>query len=145
MVKNIFISYFLFNSTVAVARELILLEPKDVSIEALQYQSMHDPYLSPIDKDIAYGAAFNTDLNVFRYGDIAFYWTNKLHFDQSKTNGHIKHAGWQYEFGIPLWVDKGSSKIELFQQHHSRHVLEETRADHFPVYDRIGIRIRLLP
>lgn len=129
----------------AEARDLHLLEPKDVYIDAFKYQSIHDPYLAPIDRDLAYGAAFNTDFNLFRYGNIALHWKNRLHFDQAGSSGHIKHAGWEYELGLPLWVDKGKPKIELFKQHHSRHILEEVRDAHFPVYDRVGVRIRLLP
>lgn len=145
MVRAIFLLMLTLFSQKVIGRELFLLEPRDVYIDAFKYQSLHDPYLVPIDKDILYGAAFNTDFNVFRYKKIALYWKNRLHFDQAATSGHIKHAGWEYELGLPLWIDKGKPKIEFFKQHHSRHVLEEVRNVHFPVYDRIGIRVRLLP
>jgi hypothetical protein len=145
MVKAALTAVLAISAIEAHAKALYLLEPKDVYIDAFKYQSLHDPYLAPIDKDLLYGAAFNTDFNVFRYGNIALHWKNRLHFDQAGPSGHIKHAGWEYELGLPLWIDKGKSKIELFKQHHSRHVLEEVRDAHFPVYDQIGLRIRLLP
>lgn len=145
MVRSILAAALMASAVKAEARDLYLLEPKDIYIDAFKYESMHDPYLAPIDKDLLYGAAFNTDFNVFRYKKVALYWKNRLHFDQAGSSGHIKHAGWEYELGLPLWIDKGKPKIELFKQHHSRHVLEEVRDAHFPVYDRFGVRIRLLP
>lgn len=132
-------------STTATCAELRLLEPKDVYIDAYQNDTVHDPYLYPLDQRLGYGGAFNVDTNVIRYGKFSLYWLNKLHFDQDRVTGHIKHAGWQYELGIPLWMDKGTPRIELFRQHHSRHLLEETRSVHFPVYDRTGIRLRIYP
>jgi hypothetical protein len=146
MVKNIVFSMTaMMFSLSASAYEFKLLEPRDVSVEAYKYESINDPYLNPIDKLLTYGGAFNVDATVIRYGKFSIYWLNKLHFDQANPSGHIKHAGWQYEFGMPLYVDKGLPRVELFKQHHSRHVLEETRSIHFPVYDRFGIRLRLYP
>lgn len=145
MLKRIASLLFSCASTPALAGNLHLLEPKDVYLEYYKYTSMHDPYLYPIDREIYQGASFNTDFNIIRYKDFLIYWKNNLHFDQSRVSGHIKHAGWQYEIGLPLLMAKDSTKIELFKQHHSRHVLEETRSTHFPVYDRYGVRFRLYP
>lgn len=132
-------------SQVALANKLYLLEPRDIYIETYKYSSMRDPYLYPIDKELEYGMSFNTDLTIARYGDFQLYWKNNLHFDQSSYSGHIKHAGWQYELGLPIFFNKKAPKIELFKQHHSRHVLEETRTTLFPVYDRYGLRFSIYP
>jgi hypothetical protein len=146
MVKRFFVAMLAaLVSFSAHARELRLLEPRDVYVEAYRYTSIHDPYLYPIDTSLKYGGTFNVDANLFRYGKFSIYFLNKLHFDQADPSGHIKHAGWQYELGMPLWVHEGQPKLEFFKQHHSRHILEETRPLHFPVYDRFGIRLRLMP
>lgn len=125
--------------------KLRLLEPRDVYIDTYQNEVVHDPYLSPIDKYLKYGATFNVDVTVFRYDALSVFWLNKLHFDQASNSGHIKHAGWQYEIGVPVFEDDRGSRVELFKQHHSRHLLEEERGVHFPVYDRFGVRLRLYP
>lgn len=134
-----------FNATKALAKELYILEPRDIYIETYKYTSMRDPYLYPIDKELEYGMSFNTNLTIARYGGFQLYWKNNLHFDQSSYSGHIKHAGWQYELGLPLFFKKKVPKIELFKQHHSRHLLEETRTTLFPVYDRYGLRFSMYP
>lgn len=145
MVRKFVTSTVVMLSFSAHAKEFRLLEPKDVSVEAFKYESIHDPYLYPVDKSLKYGGAFNVDANLIRYEKFSIYWLNKLHFDQADPSGHIKHAGWQYELGMPIWIHKGLPRIEMFKQHHSRHILEETRSFHFPVYDRFGIRLRLMP
>jgi hypothetical protein len=122
-----------------------LLAPNDVFIDAYKNETVHDPYLSPVDRDLSYGAGFNVDLDLIKYNGLGLYWNNLLHFDQSSANGQIKAAGWQYEAGFTLWHENNSDKIQLFRQHHSQHILEEARPVHFPVYDRIGIRLRIYP
>ena len=135
----------LASSTYASPQKFKLLEPRDVYIDLYENETVHDPYVAPIDKYLKYGATFNLDFTVIRYDDLSLFWLNKLHFDQASNSGHIKHAGWQYEIGAPIYQDDKGSRIELFKQHHSRHVLEEERNVHFPVYDRIGIRLRMIP
>ena len=124
---------------------LQILEPRDVYVDVYKNRTVHDPYISPDDKDLTYGSTFNLDLDMFKYKGYGLYWLNKLHFDESQADGRIKHAGWQYEVGAVIyckkWNDSYLSKVEVFHQHHSRHVLEEVRESHFPVYDRRGLRL----
>lgn len=140
---------FMSMSSPAFAGEygLGILEPKSIFVDAYKNTGVHDPYLSPIDRDLGYGATFNVDFDLLRYNSYRFYALNKLHFDQSSETGRIVHAGWQYELGAtllniknPLKPSSDGTKLELFKQHHSRHILEDTRDAHFPVYDRVGIR-----
>lgn len=146
MLKTIGLVGMLTASAVhASTQKLRLLEPRDVYIDVYQNEVVHDPYLVPIDRHLNYGATFNLDLIVFKYESLSLYWLNQLHFDQAANSGHIKHAGWKYEMGVPIFEDEKGSRIELFKQHHSRHLLEEERDVHFPVYDRFGIRLRLYP
>lgn len=125
--------------------ELHLLEPRDVYIESYRYENMYDPYLYPVDSELAYGAGFFIDLNIWRYGWYTMYWKNMLHFDQSRESGQIRHGGWEFELGFNIWPGEGPPKIDIFHQHHSRHILEDTRETHFPVYDRAGIRLHIYP
>jgi hypothetical protein len=133
--------------TSASAYDLQLAQPKRVYMEAYEYQDMYDPYLAPLDKEMKYGGTFGTDFYLIHHksAGVGLYWDNQLHFDQSERTGHVKHAGWKYEIGLSLLEAKGKPKLELFKQHWSRHVMEETRQEHFPVYDRWGFRINLYP
>jgi hypothetical protein len=49
-------------------------------------------------------------------------------------------VGWEYMLGLDLFK-YNCSGVQFIKQHHSRHILEEERNTHFPVYDRIGIRL----
>lgn len=116
-----------------------LLEPQEMYMDVYKYDSLHDPYLYPVDNELYWGANFKTKFNVVRYKGFAFYADSLLHFDQSEVSGQVKHAGWQYELGVNV-ARVGLGGIDIFRQHHSRHILEGTRERHFPVYDRTGVR-----
>lgn len=122
-----------------------LLAPNDMYIDMYHYETMHDPYLDPVDKDLTYGGGFNLNLDIAKYKGLGLYWNNLLHFDQSGRDGRIKAGGWQYELGMTVWQQNGFDRIQLFKQHHSQHIFEDTRPEHFPVYDRYGIRLRIYP
>jgi hypothetical protein len=122
-----------------------LLQPNDVHIDAYKNEVVRDPYLSPIDRDLSYGAGFNVDLDIIKYKGLGLYWNNLLHFDQSDKTGQIKAAGWQYEAGFTVLRVNELDKIQFFHQHHSQHILEEKRPTHFPIMDRYGIRLRIYP
>lgn len=138
-----------FVSTSASAAEWRLLAPRDVYIDAYKNQTVHDPYLAPVDQDLSYGATFNIDADILKYRNWGLYTLNQVHFDQSGETGRIVHGGWQYEMGFSLFPtkkDPARGKIELFKQHHSRHIFEDERPGvHFPVYDRFGVRLRIWP
>jgi hypothetical protein len=132
-------------STPAVAQEWRLLEPKEVAIEAYQYRGIRDTYLAPTDKELDIGGHFIVDADLIRRGGYGLWMENRLHFDQSGRTGHIKHAGWYYRFMLTLYATaEGEEKVSLFHEHHSRHILEETRDTPFPVYDKYGIRVVLI-
>jgi hypothetical protein len=144
MLKRILSAVIYLFSASALANEYHLLEPTTSYIEAYKNHKVHDPYLDPIDKELTLGGNFNLSLNLIRYQDYKLYWNNILHFDQSGHTGHVKHAGWQFEVGSTLFKTRTDSSLDVFWQHHSRHILEETREQHFPVYDRYGVRLNLL-
>lgn len=135
-------------STPAVAGDYRLLAPRDVYVDAYKNGVVHDPYLYPADQDLSYGMNFVMDMDIAKYKGYGVYMFNMLHFDQSDETGRIVHAGWKYELGLSLFPtkrDKNRGQIEVFHQHHSRHILEQERDAHFPVYDRVGIRFRIWP
>lgn len=130
----------------AKAYDLQVLEMKRVSVEGYKYQEIHDPYIAPDDKTLTYGGQFSTDFYFLKWGKNAgFYWNNDLGFDQNGANGHIAHVGWHYEMGLTLWEKNDVSKVEIFKEHYSRHVVDEARQSHFPVMDRYGLRFNLYP
>lgn len=138
----VLISSLFFKGTATSQSTLHLLSPEEISIDAYRNKTVHDPYLYPLDQHLSNGAKFNLNLNIIQYSDYKFYWNNSLHFDQSSLDQKIKHAGWWYFLGVTLLPKtKYSGGIDLFMEHHSRHILEETRENHFPVYDRYGIKI----
>lgn len=120
-----------------------LLDPSLVSIDSYEYEHLSDPYLVPYDRDIKRGAQFNLNLDVVKYKQFQVYWNNNLFFDQDGETGQVRHAGWHYKFGMPIFTH-GNARIELFREHESRHILDRSRDTHFPVYDRTGVTLIML-
>lgn len=135
-------------SHAAIAAEYKLIEPRDVYIDIYEYGGVYDSYLSPLDRKISHGANFVTNFDILKVNGWGLYSLNKLHFDGSNSTGRIVHGGWEYEQGLTLFPIKGKEygKVEVFWQHHSRHVFDHERPDeHFPLYDRYGVRLRVWP
>lgn len=73
------------------------------------------------------------------------YWNNRVHGEG--TDGQFQTVGWYYELGLDL------GKVQLFWQHHSRHVMDREQPYYwderretwkrakFPVEDSYGIRL----
>jgi hypothetical protein len=140
MLNKLLLILVLLDSTISYGKNIQfkLLEPIDVSIDAYKYQQpVYDSYLYPTDRQLNYGSTFNLDFNVVEYKRISLYSLNKLYFDANDT-GKVSDSGWQYEIGLNFY-----HKISLFKQHHSRHIFEDTRLEHFPLYDRYGIRFKI--
>jgi hypothetical protein len=136
--KNlVFLLTFLF-STPCFA-QWHLLEPRDVYIDTYHNDVVHDSYLAPDDATLGYGASFNTNFDVIKYNGYGLYWDNNLHFDQDDT-GQVRAAGWQYSLNLVIFRMDDKTKLEVFKQHHSQHIMDRTRPEHFPVYDRYGVR-----
>lgn len=124
---------------------LRIMQPNMVSVEGWKNDTIHDPYLYPIDATLTYGGAFTTNFDICTYKGIGLYMNNTLHFDEG-LDQHIVAAGWQYEAGATLWRwNEGHQEIQIFHQHHSQHELDDASisGDHFPVMDRNGIRVIL--
>jgi len=115
------------------------LQPKEVSFEAHQYQLINDPYLAPIDHDLRYGGVFNTDFAFVEYGRYSFNSTNRLSFEQSKMTGKVKSGGWRFTLNVNAQL-ADHQHIELGKYHHSYHVFEADREEHFPTADSYYIK-----
>jgi hypothetical protein len=85
--------------------------------------------------------ALNADFRMLGAG----YWKNQVHGEG--TDSAFKTMGWHFEVGINI-----TSYLDLFYEHHSRHVLDQGDAHHsshdgsttsskFPVEDSYGIRM----
>jgi hypothetical protein len=123
------------------AEEYKLLEPREISFEASKIQGVHDPYLTPVDRRLTHSGLFRTDFNLIRYQNYELFMDNDLHFDQADS-GKVVHGGWKFEIGATLYRHQ-TTAIEIYKQHHSRHIFEDTRPEHFPVRDAFGIRLQI--
>ena len=83
------------------------------------------------------GSALNLRLRVLQY----LYWDNRFHMDMDTTS-QVRAAGWQWEGGLHI----PGTPVDLYEHHHSRHVLdrENPRGDKFPLENTYGIRLRLI-
>lgn len=131
-----------FFSTAAFSNDYHIMDLNKAFVDYYKNNDIHDPYLEPADSTLTTGASFNTNFDVFKYEGYGLYWDNNLHFDQD-TTGQVRAAGWQYSLNLVFFQVDGKSKLELFRQHHSQHILDRSRPEHFPVYDRTGIRVIL--
>jgi hypothetical protein len=144
MRKIIIATLLLLLSSTSYSTEWQLLNPTESYIDVYRYKSLYDPYLDPVDQELKMGGNFNLSFDLVKYNDTRLYWHNDLHFDQSEQSGKVRHGGWQYEIGLSLFkLEQTGGGIEIFQQHHSRHIFEDTRDTHFPVYDRYGVRFKI--
>lgn len=144
MFKSFAVLSLLLSGT-AMAQGLEVMAPNKVFVDSYKNQTVHDPYLAPDDENLGWGASFNINFDIVRYNNYSvLYMDNNLHFDQEEGSGQIRAAGWQYSLNLVLIRWNGVSRVELFRQHHSQHIMDRVRPDmHFPVYDRNGIRVVL--
>jgi len=56
------------------------------------------------------------------------------------TDKQYRYVAWEFELGFSL-----SDIVDFFYHHKSEHVLEDTRAGHFPLANYVGIRIEFVP
>lgn len=115
---------------------LLSLEQFDLSYQ--EFKINRDPYV-PDTSHWKYRAS-----TTFRIGIAdTLYWHNNLH-TEAVANGTVKTVGWHWIVGLRV-----SKYIDLFAEHHSRHVMEEYRPTRdgrntFPVEDSIGIRFKII-
>lgn len=136
MFKALFLCLFI--STNVTAKEYRLLEVEHFDMGYQEFKNQRDPYV-PDTTNMKYRASTNFRLGLAR----TLYWDNNLHTEAVRS-GTVKTVGWHWIMGVRL-----TKMIDLFQEHHSRHVVEEYRAtkngrNTFPVEDSYGIRIIII-
>lgn len=127
-------------ATTADGREyhLLNLEYQDVTYQ--KFKDERDPYVPEYDNRMDYRVSTN-----FRVGMLnnLMYWDNQVHMEALDT-GVPKTVGWHWVLGLRV-----TDQIDLFQEHHSRHVMEENVSTRdgksaFPVENSYGIKIKLI-
>lgn len=120
-----------------------LLDVDVVNMQFAQFACNRDPIIPELScNDWRGRAEINADLRVLEY----LYWKNSIHGEG--TNSAFKTMGWHFELGINV-----SKYIDIFYEHHSRHVLDQGNATHFshdgmsrmtrfPVEDSYGVRFK---
>jgi len=116
-----------------------LLDVEYFDMRYQQFDHNRDPYAPEYDGKWAYRAAADFRLNFME----SIYWDNTLHTEALRS-GPVKTVGWRWELGLRL-----SNNIDLFHEHHSRHIMEEDRdsrngSNVFPVEDSYGLRIKFI-
>lgn len=94
---------------------------------------VRDSYLAPVDEELTFGLGLNLDYNLIRVGEHRWFWRNHWGFDSARS--HVRHVWWQFDMGLSFY-----NKIEFLYRHMSRHILEDTRDERFPVRDEAVIR-----
>jgi hypothetical protein len=126
-------------SGAVIADEYRFLVPSEVSFEAHQYKLINDPYLAPIDHQLKYGGVFTTDFALIQYGKYSFNSTNRLSFEQSEVTGRVKSGGWRFTLNGSIQLYE-HQHLEIGKYHHSYHIFEEEREEHFPTSDSYYIK-----
>lgn len=122
----------------AFAAEYRLLDVEHFDIRYQEFKNMRDPYV-PDTTDWKYRVSTNFRLGLAK----TIYWDNNVH-TEAVQSGTVKTVGWHWILGLRV-----SKYIDLFAEHHSRHVMEEyrpTKDGHnvFPVEDSYGIKITII-
>ncbi len=104
-----------------------------------KFKANRDPYTPDVDN---YADRASTNFRIGLLNNL-MYWDNQVHTETVDT-GSVKTVGWHWVLGLRV-----TSQIDLFSEHHSRHVMEEyrpTKNGHntFPVEDSYGIKIKLV-
>lgn len=110
----------------------ILVDTNKLSLEHKKYQINYDPYFPGMEQKWSTKTNLYWDVRIYR-----IFWDNDLHMGMDQSQ--VRSVGWKYVIGIHVfdWLD-------LVKDHHSRHVLEETREYHFPVEDSYGLRVNFI-
>lgn len=108
-----------------------LVDVDRLSVEHKWYETNRDPYF-PDKNDWTTKTDLYWSVRLYR-----IFWDNDVHMGMDKSQ--VRTVGWQYILGIHItdWLD-------LVKDHHSRHVMENTLPQHFPVEDSYGFRLNFI-
>lgn len=83
-----------------------------------------------------YGAAIGFDINAIRTSLTTVQWRNTV--DMDATNKQVRQVGWNWELGLTL-----GPRMEIFEHHHSRHMLDDSGIDKYPLRDEYVLRFHI--
>jgi hypothetical protein len=134
MYKFIIFVFIVSTSALGKPREYRLIDLEHFDMQYQEFKNNRDPYVPDTTK-WGYRATANFRLAVHHI----FYWDNSIH-TESVDNGTVKTVGWHWLLGLRV-----SKNLDIFSEHHSRHVMEEYRptkngSNTFPLEDSYGIR-----
>lgn len=109
-----------------------------VSTLSVDYYRYLSPPRNPIveDKELFQGLSLRMDLRALELKHSFLYMRNRVHGEMEPSQFRL--IGWQYEVGIR------AGPIEVYQGHHSQHLLDMQGSQRFPVEDLVGIRLILI-
>jgi hypothetical protein len=111
-------------------------------MEFARFGCNRDPIVPELDcNDWRGRTSINSNLRLLE----TIYWSNDVHAEG--TDAAFKTVGWHFELGVNV-----SKYVDLFYEHHSRHVMDQGNAVHishdgryrfskFPIEDSYGIRL----
>jgi len=121
-------------ATSGLGESLRLLSLDRMAMRYARIADYHDSYFADVEHEQWFGhVSAQWDLSLLRYGDYGLYWHNNVHGESTKQ---FRQVGWQYELGIQL-----GRKLSVYWEHHSRHLLDATSADRFPLTNTYGLEI----
>lgn len=104
-----------------------------------KYKDMRDPYVPYYDGLFTYQIATNFRVHLGHM----LYWDNNVRTDAVKSR--VATVAWHYVVGLRV-----HKNIDIFWDHESRHVFDREPLlggpdkNVFPVYDRYGIRLKII-
>lgn len=108
---------------------------KEFSLQTGRLDDNRDPYFKLVDHEQWKGfVANNFNLDLVRADGWSLYWHNQVHTEG--TESQLRSVGWRWEAGVNL-----GDKLEIFHEHHSRHLMDVTGETRFPLYNAYGIKI----
>lgn len=136
-IKNLmlFLALFIISSK-SYSTEYFLVQ--QLSFEAGKFgDKIYEPsFLLPEDEKYTYSSAVNWNVYLMKYHDIAWFWDNKI--EAWATNKQYRTVSWQFENGFSFY------KVDIYWYHKSEHFLDDYSGQHFPVNDRVMLRLNFI-
>ncbi len=120
------LAFFMVSFT-ANAQEWKLLDVDSMNIEVARFKCNREP-MTPQYNCADYTGRVSANFNL-RVAEVA-YWDNNVHTEAIEST--VKTVGWQYELGLHI-----TKSIDLYWEHHSRHIMEGEQPLH--VNERTGV------
>lgn len=124
----------------ASADELRLLEADSLSMDYAKIANNREGYYLYDDRGNVsgeywdYSVSTDFSLMLLGYGTYGFRWQNRILGEA--TNVQFRSVSWEFK-----WILDLGKKASLFYAHESRHVLDVSRDERYPLYNTYGVTI----